>query len=69
MKYLVLILFFALLVPTSIFATLDSNNNYSFVDYQDAEVSLEVTPAIVKFGDDITIHASLPSYDKSDDLR
>lgn len=38
-------------------------------EYQDGEVSLEVEPIRVKFGDDITIHASLPSYKKPDDLR
>ncbi|MGI0008491.1 MAG: hypothetical protein ACRD92_02615 [Nitrosopumilaceae archaeon] len=40
-------------------------NNYA----RDDEVSLEVRPVKVKFGDDITIHANLPSYEKPDDLR
>lgn len=70
MKYLLVSLIsFTLLLPTNIFAISDSNNKYSLIDYKDAEVSLEVTPVKVKFGDDITIHASLPSYEKPDDLR
>ena len=69
MKYLVLIVFFTMLAPASMFANSDSDNKSSFVDYKDDEVSLEVTPVMVKFGDNITIHASLPSYEKPDDLR
>lgn len=65
---LVLLIFFTLLVPVNVSANSDSNNNYD-LDYKDAEVSLEVEPLRIKFGDDITIHASLPSYEKSDDLR
>ena len=68
MKYLILIVFFILVPLTSIFANSDDDKS-SFTDSKDAKISLEVTPDMVKYGDYITIHASLPSYEKPDDLR
>lgn len=70
MKYLlILLIFFMLIVPHNMLAVSESNNDHSLPEYKDADVSLEAQPVKIKFGDDITIHASLPSYQKPDEIR
>ena len=51
----------------SIIAIITVCINYSA--YAEQEVTITVTPQSAKYGDDLLIYASLPSYEKPDELR